>query len=689
MRSTRAAVAAGLAALAFAVYIRRKRRMSSLRIGRAKACSAETTRLYDVMIVGGGPVGLVLGIYLAQLGHRIVIVECTDLERASPRAIALNGETQRLLIQKIGLGLDWAAQTENVSACKGPLGRFHMVTKFPDPQALDTDPNGPVDVSKANPIVRETSYMPGPSGHNDGTFFQPELMRRLRARAKELANLEIRLETRLTGFTEERNADGSSVAIHATLQQVTTRWEQVKGGEWISHDAADGGQDSAQYTLSSKYLVGCDGVRSKVRELIMERTSAEELDARASEGLAQFELAISEQGAGGVKGLGVTRREGRLSVDYTDVRICLDVEVLKPEIIGTKLAPHFLQTCDPDRPATIIPSSHVTTQEGTRGGRHWRFELLLMDDTVDPQELLESEDARYKILSPYVTREDVRLIRAAVYRPTAGQALKWQLGRAFLAGDSAHNTPPWLGQGLNQGFNDVWNLAWKLDVCLRGQADPRLLETYERERQPNNTRQLVASCRLGGSVRRFAELAKKTGKDVAAFKAGFDVIVDELRKHPFILFTRPLDCLMVHAVVSGGEDGGEAWATTLAPAGHGPVGTVGTSPWLGKILNQPMEVDSPQGKVPLDSLLGDGFALVTSPDCVPSAATLIKLRHLGACHYACPPEVLPQLGDLFSDGILAALVRPDHVVVGTVRSARGAEAMVNALDRLLVPPPVA
>jgi putative polyketide hydroxylase len=60
----------------------------------------------------------------------------------------------------------------------------------------------------------------------------------------------------------------------------------------------------------------------------------------------------------------------------------------------------------------------------------------------------------------------------------------FQHGRVFLAGDAAHQMPPWGGQGANTGIADAHNLAWKLAAVLRGQATPALLATYDIERRP-------------------------------------------------------------------------------------------------------------------------------------------------------------------------------------------------------------
>jgi len=59
-----------------------------------------------------------------------------------------------------------------------------------------------------------------------------------------------------------------------------------------------------------------------------------------------------------------------------------------------------------------------------------------------------------------------------------------RVGRVFLAGDAAHVHSPFGGQGMNTGLQDVWNLVWKLDLCLRGDGNEGLLDSYESERLP-------------------------------------------------------------------------------------------------------------------------------------------------------------------------------------------------------------
>lgn len=74
----------------------------------------------------------------------------------------------------------------------------------------------------------------------------------------------------------------------------------------------------------------------------------------------------------------------------------------------------------------------------------------------------------------------------------------FQQGRVFLAGDAAHQMPPWGGQGANTGVQDAHNLAWKLAAVLKGQATPALLKTYDIERRPVGSATTEASAKRAG-----------------------------------------------------------------------------------------------------------------------------------------------------------------------------------------------
>lgn len=100
-------------------------------------------------------------------------------------------------------------------------------------------------------------------------------------------------------------------------------------------------------------------------------------------------------------------------------------------------------------------------------------------ETIDEQRALELLRAAIGVPEIPVVIEDV-----ATWQAVADSAERYQEGRVFLAGDSAHTMPPNGGFGGNTGVHDAHNLAWKLALVLKGVAGPALLETYDSERRP-------------------------------------------------------------------------------------------------------------------------------------------------------------------------------------------------------------
>lgn len=131
------------------------------------------------------------------------------------------------------------------------------------------------------------------------------------------------------------------------------------------------------------------------------------------------------------------------------------------------------QYCDPVRPATFV--------QGHRAFRRWEFQVQEHEDST----VLNTPDGLWRLLSPWLTRDQARLVRSAVYRFHAVVAPTMQKGNVFLAGDSGHQMPPFLGQGLNSGMRDALNLSWKMAFVVRGLAGSRLLDTYSIERVPH------------------------------------------------------------------------------------------------------------------------------------------------------------------------------------------------------------
>ena len=117
-----------------------------------------------------------------------------------------------------------------------------------------------------------------------------------------------------------------------------------------------------------------------------------------------------------------------------------------------------------------------------------------------PDEQPEEFDDRarvWKLLEPWYRPDDGPLTRSAVYEFRSMLADEMRRGRVLLVGDAAHLTPPFLGQGLCSGLRDAANVAWKLDLVLRGLASERLLDTVDPERQPQNDAIIRLAVELG------------------------------------------------------------------------------------------------------------------------------------------------------------------------------------------------
>lgn len=84
----------------------------------------------------------------------------------------------------------------------------------------------------------------------------------------------------------------------------------------------------------------------------------------------------------------------------------------------------------------------------------------------------------------------------SVYKVHTRHVERFSKGRCFLAGDSAHVHTPAGGQGMNTGIQDAYNLAWKIALVLRGEADERILETYNDERLENAKNLLETTDRM-------------------------------------------------------------------------------------------------------------------------------------------------------------------------------------------------
>ena len=146
--------------------------------------------------------------------------------------------------------------------------------------------------------------------------------------------------------------------------------------------------------------------------------------------------------------------------------------------------PYFNFYCDPERPTVSCPQP--------KG--HHRFEFMLMPGQT--RDYMEDPATVRAFLGRHIDVEKVDVLRRLVYTFNALIAERWRVGRVLLAGDAAHMTPQFMGQGMSSGVRDAHNLAWKLDAIVRGRAGEALIDTYESERKPHAKEMIDVSVRM-------------------------------------------------------------------------------------------------------------------------------------------------------------------------------------------------
>jgi 3-(3-hydroxy-phenyl)propionate hydroxylase len=227
----------------------------------------------------------------------------------------------------------------------------------------------------------------------------------------------------------------------------------------------------------------------------------------------------------------------------------------------------------------------------------------------------------------------------------------------FLAGDAAHAMPPYMGQGACSGIRDAMNLAWKLDLVLRGAAQDILLDTYEAERRPHVT--VVTHMAIGlGQVANMHNPVAAALRDTS-FKAG---------QAPPPPAMPVLEAGVLHRDAAGAitPPSGD-----LAPQGHVIAGSV-------------------SGR--FDDVVGHGWRLVSAVDLddVLTGAHRDTLAALGGRVIVLGRDVIDDGGVhsafLARHRAVAYLARPDFIVYGVAARAGDVPALVAGLGTWLAAP---
>jgi 3-(3-hydroxy-phenyl)propionate hydroxylase len=238
------------------------------------------------------------------------------------------------------------------------------------------------------------------------------------------------------------------------------------------------------------------------------------------------------------------------------------------------------------------------------------------------------------------------LWRQASYRFHALVASRWRDGRVFLAGDSAHQQPPFLGQGMCQGVRDIANLVWKLDAVMKGEAGDALLDTYGAERGAH-VRRLTTTIKGIGHHICERDPVKACERDAQLLAAAGGTVKSVPRQD----LVPPLECGL------------------LSPLPHGANGTLFPQP---RVI-----LDGRAGL--LDDVAGTGLRLVSTVP-VDAVAPGVRMIRIGA---AAGPGIAVEADGILAawfarHGVCAALVRPDHYVYGVAATPAGIPGLMQA-----------
>lgn len=339
---------------------------------------------FDVGVVGFGPVGALLANLLGRYGLRVLVLERDAEIHPLPRAVHFDGEVMRVFQ---AAGLAGAVAEVARATSKG----MHFV-----------------NAAGETLMVRRSTDGPGPHDWATNWYFhQPELDAALRKGVARLANVDVRLRHEATAVRDA--GDHASVTVR---------------------DAATG----ATQALTARYVVGCDGARSLVRETAGIASSGEDFDQKML--LAVF-------------------RSRELHEAFERFPEVTTYRALDPELQGYWM---FFGRVDV--------------------GEGWFFHAPVPNDATpdnyDYQALLNrAAGFEFHAEFDHVGFWDLRVTVADAYRS----------GRLFIAGDSAHSHPPYGGFGLNNGLEDIVNLGWKLAAVLQGWGGESLLDSYGEERR--------------------------------------------------------------------------------------------------------------------------------------------------------------------------------------------------------------
>lgn len=483
----------------------------------------------DVIVVGGGPVGVGALALLGRLGLTAIGFEKETEMWPTARAVHFDGEVMRVL-QSLGIADELANVTK-------PMTTMHMQNE-----------------AREKLVSVPTGQFGSQGWHDDVTFHQPDVEQLLRGVVAETAGVELRCGVEVLDF------------------------EDLDEGVRVVVREADGSQ--GEYT--ARWLIGADGAKSFVRR---------SLDIGADKFGEDARWVVVD---------------GHLhdSPGYEDDMIFL---------------------LHHTRPAMWIrlPETRV------------RMEFMVMDDD-DPEEIVTPE-AIERISDGVLPASKFDPERQAIYMFRGRIAKTWRQGNVFLAGDAAHLAPPCYGQGLCAGLRDVANLAWKLDLVKRGQADDSILDTYESERKPH------------------AQFWVEQAVTAASFLQTTDA--EEAAKRDADIRANPMAAAPVSPPLGAGLHQGEV---------DERAGTLSIQPIL-------------KEDVRLDDIVGARFVLAAQRDVYEQLDQELRTRIENSRDVVMLLDPVKNAQLLEASGTSALVIRPDRYIFGTASNSTELHDLIGSL----------
>ncbi len=334
-------------------------------------------RQCDVLIAGAGPTGLVLALWLTRLGASVRIVDPAAEPGTTSRALAVQARTLELY-QQMGLAAEVVERGLRLTAVNMWAHGVHAAR-------VDL-----VDIGQ------------GQSPFPYALIFPQDQHESLLVEHLRRAGVEVERRTRLVDF------DDHGTGAKARLAR----------------------EDGATETCEARYVAGCDGAHSTVRQ---------QLGFGFPGGTYGRMFYVADVALRGP----VANHELHVALDEADLLAVFPMKGPNARLIGT-LRAHSGTPGTPERDPTWDDVSQTVVE---------RLRL-----TIDAVHWFSSYRVHHRV------------------------AEHFGRGRAFLLGDAAHIHSPVGGQGMNTGIGDAVNLAWKLAAVLRQRADASLLDTYEPER---------------------------------------------------------------------------------------------------------------------------------------------------------------------------------------------------------------